>query len=122
MIFNDAAFQKYIVGYSQEQEQYSFAFKWGSEGSGNGQFDRPHDVEFDSEGNVYVSDRDLNNTQKFDTEGNFITCVGSGPCRIEEEVKQDPEMMAGPLPCDEHLHQPEHAYVNSKGDLYIVER
>jgi NHL repeat-containing protein len=31
--------------------------KWGSNGSGPGQFVRPHDVAFDSKGNVYVSDR-----------------------------------------------------------------
>lgn len=45
--------------------KYCFDFKWGSEGTSNGQFLRPHDVNFDSNGNVYVSDRDRNDIQKF---------------------------------------------------------
>ena len=28
----------------------------GSKGSGNGQFERPHDAAFDSAGNLYVTD------------------------------------------------------------------
>ena len=33
-----------------------FQRKWGSEGSGNGQFDRPRYVAVDGAWNVYVSD------------------------------------------------------------------
>ena len=44
---------------------YCFNFKWGSEGSANGQFLRPHDVNFDSKGNVYVSDRGNQRMQVF---------------------------------------------------------
>ena len=64
----------------------------------------------DSSDYVWIVDgADNPRIQKFDTEGNFITSVGDGPCAIEEEVKQNPEMMAGPMPCDGHLHLPEHA-------------
>lgn len=56
---------------------YCFNFKWGSEGSANGQFLRPHDVNFDSKGNVYVSDRDRNDIQKFTPNGTFLMKWGS---------------------------------------------
>jgi DNA-binding beta-propeller fold protein YncE len=64
------------VEVENEQGQYSFAFKWGSNGTGNGQFMRPHGLDFDSQGNVYVTDRDLNNVQKFTSDGQFITKWG----------------------------------------------
>lgn len=34
----------------------NFITKWGSEGSGEGQFNRPLGISVDSEGNVYVVD------------------------------------------------------------------
>ena len=40
---------------------FKFKFKWGSKGTGNDQFQRPHDVAFDSKGFVYVTDRENNN-------------------------------------------------------------
>ena len=36
-----------------------------SEGSGNGQFNGPHDVAFDSAGNMYVTDATNNHIQVF---------------------------------------------------------
>ena len=56
---------------------YSFVTKWGSQGTDDGQFLRPHDLDFDSEGNVYVSDRDRNDIQKFTPNGTFLTKWGS---------------------------------------------
>ncbi len=37
---------------------------WGEEGEGNGQFLHTHGIDLDSEGNVYVSDRDQPSIQK----------------------------------------------------------
>ena len=54
-----------------------FKFKWGSKGTGNDQFQRPHDVAFDSKGFVYVTDRENNNVQKFTHNGTFVKAWGS---------------------------------------------
>jgi tripartite motif-containing protein 71 len=43
----------------------SFITKWGSQGEGDGQFDRPSGVAVDSSGNVYVADARNHRIQKF---------------------------------------------------------
>ncbi|MCG8620899.1 MAG: NHL repeat-containing protein, partial [Proteobacteria bacterium] len=44
----------------------------GSEGSGNGQFKGPHDIAFDSAGNMYVTDANNHRIQVFNSEGQFL--------------------------------------------------
>jgi tripartite motif-containing protein 71 len=53
-----------------------FYAKWGSEGSGDGQFIDPSGVDVDSTGNVYVADN-WNRIQKFDSNGKFLLKWGS---------------------------------------------
>jgi tripartite motif-containing protein 71 len=49
-----------------------FITSWGSEGNGNGQFLRPEAIAVDcSSDNVFVTDFEGNNIQKFDSNGNF---------------------------------------------------
>ena len=55
---------------------YSFHSKFGSLGSGEGQFNRPHDIVFDSKGFLYINDCELNNFQKFSPDGKFISAFG----------------------------------------------
>lgn len=62
---------------SELLQGYTFVTKWGSQGTDDGQFLRPHDVAFDSKGDVYVSDRDRNDTQKFTPNGTFLMKWGS---------------------------------------------
>ena len=58
--------------------QYKFLSKWGSLGTGNGQFNGTAGIATDaSTGNVYVGDSDNNRVEKFDSNGKFITKWGS---------------------------------------------
>ena len=110
-----------IQKYNSEGE---FIKEWGSKGKGPGQFTPPLEHLFvDASDNVWLVDgMDNPQIQKFDSEGEFIIAVGSGPCVIEDNVKENPDRMRQTLPCDGKLHQPEHAFINTKGDLYIVDR
>jgi tripartite motif-containing protein 71 len=64
-------------GFSKNQiQKYSntgkFIRQWGSEGSGDGQFNGAGDVATDPSGNVFVTDFDNNRIQKFSNTGKFI--------------------------------------------------
>ena len=54
----------------------TFLLKWGSSGSGDGQFQSPRGVAVDSSANVYVADTN-HRMQKFDSSGNFLLKWGS---------------------------------------------
>jgi len=67
-----------------------FIKSWGSKGTQPGQFDLPHTLAVDAQGNVYVGDRSNNRIQVFDNNGNFKTqytnvgapyaiCISAGP-------------------------------------------
>lgn len=55
----------------------TFVSKWGSFGSGPGQFSLVNDVATDSVGNVYVVDTDNGRIQKFTPDGVFIAEFGN---------------------------------------------
>ena len=55
----------------------NFITKWGTEGTGDGQFYDSDGIAVDSENNVYVTDWGNDRVQKFDNEGNFITKWGT---------------------------------------------
>ncbi len=48
-----------------------FIKSWGKWGNGDGEFDQPHALAFDSKGLLYVGDRNNNRVQVFDQDGNF---------------------------------------------------
>ena len=56
---------------------YHLDFEWGSDGSGDGQFDSPQGIAVDSNANVYVADNDNSRIQKFTSAGGFLTKWGS---------------------------------------------
>ncbi len=50
-----------------------FLMKFGSSGSGEGQFNRPSGMAVDKDGDIYVTDWLNNLVQVFDGDGNFVT-------------------------------------------------
>jgi hypothetical protein len=54
-----------------------FVNKWGSEGSGDGQFEEFGAIAADSTGNVYVTDFSTGRVQKFTSDGTFLGKWGS---------------------------------------------
>ena len=58
----------------------TFLFEWGKNGPDHklnkgdkvGEFNTPHGIDLDQNGNVYVADRENNRIQKFDAEGNIL--------------------------------------------------
>ncbi|MFQ5940890.1 MAG: 6-bladed beta-propeller, partial [Nitrososphaerales archaeon] len=54
-----------------------FIAKWGSKGSGDGEFNFPSGVGIDSSDNVYVVDISNHRIQKFTNDGKFIAKWGS---------------------------------------------
>ena len=54
-----------------------FVTKWGSHGSGDGQFLSPTAITVDASGNVYVADYNNHRIQKFDANGTFLLKWGS---------------------------------------------
>jgi DNA-binding beta-propeller fold protein YncE len=72
----DANLTKTPITADIKKLNYCFNLQFGSKGTGDGQFDRPHDIVFDSKGFLYVNDRELNNFQKFSLDGKFISKFG----------------------------------------------
>ncbi len=54
-----------------------FVTKWGTEGTGNGQFNYPVGAAVASDGSVYVTDRNNDRVQKFTSEGVFVSKWGT---------------------------------------------
>ena len=71
----------YVVEYGNNCVQIlnpdiTFSSSFGCHGSGNGQFNHPYDVAFDSTGHVYVTDHDNHRIQVFTAEGQFLSHIG----------------------------------------------
>ena len=49
-----------------------YLFEWGKKGDKEGEFDIPHGISLDSNGNVYIADRENKRIQVFDSTGKFI--------------------------------------------------
>jgi DNA-binding beta-propeller fold protein YncE len=92
------------AGTTQITSGICFITKWGTYGSGDGQFNDPGGVAVDSSGDVYVTDRGNNRIQKFTGDGTFITkwgSYGSG---------------------DGQFNDPGDVAVDSSGDVYVADR
>lgn len=58
-----------VVRYNKDGE---YITHWGRKGTGDGEFNLVHDVTLDSQGRVYVADRDNQRVQIFDQNGKFL--------------------------------------------------
>ncbi|MGH9909757.1 MAG: Ig-like domain-containing protein, partial [Nitrososphaerales archaeon] len=81
----------------------AFVSKFGSSGSGNGQFTFPQGVAVDSSGNIYVADTFNDHIQKFNSTGNFITKSGAHGSR------------------NGYFNIPSGVAINSSGALYVAD-
>ena len=50
-----------------------YVAEWGTRGTGQGQFELPHNVAVDARGRVYVTDRETRRIEVFDPNGKFLT-------------------------------------------------
>src|ERR1044072_1604815 len=66
--------QDRVVVFDAEGE-YEPAF--GTEGSGEGEFDRPLAIDVDPQGNVWVGDEVNKRVQQFDLQGNYVAQFGT---------------------------------------------
>jgi sugar lactone lactonase YvrE len=58
-----------VVRYNKDGE---YITQWGQKGTGDGEFNLVHDVTLDSQGRVYVADRNNQRVQIFDQNGKFL--------------------------------------------------
>jgi len=84
-------------------EEYVFVAKWGSYGTGDGQFDQPWGVAVDSADNVYVAELINDRIQKFDSSGNFLTMWGSSGTN------------------DGQFQRPQAVTVDTAGNVYVTD-
>jgi DNA-binding beta-propeller fold protein YncE len=85
--------------------EYKFVKKWGGAGSDDGQFLRPHDIDFNKEEtSLYIVDRDGSRIQAFDKDGNFIFKFG--------EAGTD----------DGQMHVPYGIDIDTEGNVWLADR
>jgi hypothetical protein len=61
---------------TDKELKYCYKSQFGSLGNDDGQFNRPHDIVFDSKSFLYINARELNTFQKFSPDGKFISQLG----------------------------------------------
>jgi tripartite motif-containing protein 71 len=109
------------------EQSYIFVTKWGSTGTGDGQFRHPHGIDVDSSGNLYVTVRDNMEVQKFTTDGTFIGKWESNTTRkgeyrefiMKEGVPRS--IFRSDVPRNGEFLDPHGIDVDSFGNVYVVD-
>jgi DNA-binding beta-propeller fold protein YncE len=98
-------FSSFVYAEFDNVTGYKFVIKWGGAGEDDGQFLRPHDLDFSQDEEIlYAIDRDGNRVQAFDKNGNFLFKWG--------EIGQN----------DGQFHVPYGMEVDVKGNVWIADR
>jgi DNA-binding beta-propeller fold protein YncE len=92
-----------LLGCSETSSNGVFGSIWGTEGSGDGEFQYPNGVAVASDGSVYVADHFNNRIQKFTSEGVFVSKWGT-------EGRDSGS-----------FHRPSGVAVASDGSVYVVD-
>ena len=64
----------------------TFILKWGSNGTGNGQFNIPRGIAIDASENVFVVDNGHDRIQKFDSSGTFLAKWGVSGSFVDDHI------------------------------------
>jgi len=67
----------FTVAASAHAQEYEFVRAWGSQGTGNGQFDFPCAIAVDALDRIYVTERDSCRVQKFGSDGTYVAKWGA---------------------------------------------
>jgi hypothetical protein len=102
----DAAGNAYISdGYinsrvAKVDKDGNWLMSWGEPGDGSGQFNTPHSIAVDANGNVYVADRGNRRIQVFDGDGKFlrqITIDVPAPADARPAIGRKPASTTGTM-------------------------
>jgi DNA-binding beta-propeller fold protein YncE len=74
-----------------------YLLHWGKRGTGPGEFGLPHNVVVDSQGRVYVTDRDNQRIEVFDANGTFLTEWKDAGAVSALAITKDGRIWTGPV-------------------------
>lgn len=103
LIFTALSILVLSAGAAQAENPPTFSLKWGTQGSADGQFNRPRGLATDSSGNIYVADTDNHRIQKFSSTGTFISKWGTQGTGIGQ------------------FYQPYDVAVDSSGNIFVAD-
>jgi len=97
--------------------QISYTSKWGSAGTGNGQWNNPTGIAVDASGNIYIADTNNNRIQKFNSSGTFQWWLGYDGSTVGTHTTGTGFQGSA----DGRFWQPRGVAVDASGNIYVVD-